>query len=163
MERERFRQLVEHRRLGERHSSWDAAGDIANLTFNITTGVTVTIDGAVASRTVATLNIGDTATTSNSYTLAASGGGTLTFDNGGNAAVLNQNATSNGDTITAPILLNSQLNITNASPSKTLTISGGITSGTAGTKTITIGGHGRRRRGDQRDRAGQRRRGDRQE
>src|SRR5882762_1393012 len=40
----------------------DGAGATANLTFNITTvaGRNVTIDGAVASRTIAILNIGDT-------------------------------------------------------------------------------------------------------
>jgi autotransporter-associated beta strand protein len=114
-----------------------AAGDTANLTFNITTNVTVTID---TTRTLGTLNIGDTTTQSNSYTLASSGGATLTFDNGASAAALTQNSTSNGDTISATTVLNSALNITNNNATKTLTLSGGITAGTAGTKAITIGG-----------------------
>lgn len=114
-----------------------AAGDTANLTFNISTNVTVTLD---TSRILATLNIGDTTTQSNSYTLASSGGSTLTFDNGSSAAALTQNGTSNGDTISATMLLNSALNITNNNATKTLTLSGGITAGTTGTKAITIGG-----------------------
>ena len=116
----------------------DGAGSTGNFTFNITTAGprTITIDGAVASRTLGILNIGDT-DASTSYRIAASGGGTLTFDNGGSNAQLNQTSTSAGDTISAPVLLNSSLDIANASASNTLTISGGMTAGTAGTKTIT--------------------------
>jgi autotransporter-associated beta strand protein len=114
-----------------------AAGDTANLTFNITTNVTVTLD---TSRTLGTLNIGDTTTQSNSYTLASSGGSTLTFDNGASAAALTQNSTSNGDTISATMLLNSALNVNDNNATKSLTLSGGISAGTTGTKTITITG-----------------------
>ena len=114
-----------------------AAGDTANLTFNITTNVTVTLD---SSRILSTLNIGDTATQSNSYTLASSGGSTLTFDNGASAAALTQNSTSNGDTISATMLLNSALSINDNNATKTLTLSGGISAGTTGAKIITITG-----------------------
>ncbi|EDY16010.1 autotransporter-associated beta strand repeat protein [Chthoniobacter flavus Ellin428] len=114
-----------------------AAGDIANLTFNITTNVTVTLD---TSRTLGTLNIGDTTTQSNSYTLASGSGSTLTFDNGVSAAALTQNSTSNGDTISAAMLLNSALNINDNNATKSLTLSGTIGAGTTGTKIITITG-----------------------
>src|SRR4051812_33231196 len=52
-----------------------AASDIANLTFNITGTRTVTID--TTSRIIGAMTIGDITTTSNSFTLAASGGATL--------------------------------------------------------------------------------------
>lgn len=54
-----------------------AAGDTVGLSFNITQNRTVTIDNT--SRTVGTLNIGDT-DASDAYNLAASGGASLTFD-----------------------------------------------------------------------------------
>src|SRR4051794_7830655 len=60
----------------------DGAGAVADFsTLNISNNRTVTIDGIVASRTVGILLLGDTDALS-SYTIAASGGGTLTFDNG---------------------------------------------------------------------------------
>ncbi|HSI13324.1 MAG TPA: autotransporter-associated beta strand repeat-containing protein, partial [Chthoniobacter sp.] len=114
-----------------------AAGDTANINFNITTNVAVTID---STRILGTLNIGDGTTQSNSYTVATSGAATLTFDNGASAAALTQSTTSNGDTISATTVLNSALTITNSNVTKTLTLSGGITAGTSGTKAITISG-----------------------
>src|SRR5687768_9731425 len=90
----------------------NASGATANLTFNATGTRTVTID--TTSRTVGILNIGDSNTT-HSYLLTASGGASLIFDNGGSTAQLNQNATSFGDTISAPISLASDLSISNAS------------------------------------------------
>jgi autotransporter-associated beta strand protein len=115
-----------------------AAGDTANLNFNITGTRTITIDGAVASRTVGFLTIGDT-NSSNSYTLAASGGGTLTFDTGVLAtnATLTQGSQTNGDTISAPLILNSSLDVSNAS-TVTLNLTGAI-SATGATRTITVG------------------------
>jgi autotransporter-associated beta strand protein len=114
----------------------DGGGFADFSTIDISAARTVTID--TTSRTVRRIDIGDT-NGNRSYTIAASGGGTLIFDNTANSAnaQLNQTATSNGDTISAPIVLNSSLDITNAS-ANTLTLStGGITAGTAGTKTIT--------------------------
>jgi autotransporter-associated beta strand protein len=118
----------------------DGAGATGNFTFNITATRTITIDGAVASRTLGILNIGDT-NASNSYTIAASGGGTLTFDNTPNSAnaQLNNTSTSGANnTISAPILLNSSLDISNASANN-LTLSGTIgSSATSGTQTISL-------------------------
>ena len=111
-------------------------GGFANFsTLNITANVTVTID--TTSRTVRRIDIGDTNDT-NSYTINRTGSATLIFDNTANSsnAQLNEVLNSHGDTISAPIVLNSSLDITNASAA-TLTLSAGITSGTAGTKTIT--------------------------
>jgi autotransporter-associated beta strand protein len=118
----------------------DGAGATGNFTFNITATRTITIDGAVASRTLGILNIGDT-NASNSYTIAASGGGTLTLDNTPNSAnaQLNNTSTSGANnTISAPILLNSSLDISNASANN-LTLSGPIgSSATSGTQTISL-------------------------
>ena len=111
-------------------------GGFANFsTLNITGNRTVTVN--TTSRTVRRIDIGDTNNT-NFYTINASGGASLIFDNTANSAnaQLNEVLNSNGDTISAPIVLNSSLDITNASPN-TLTLSGAITAGTAGTKTIT--------------------------
>jgi fibronectin-binding autotransporter adhesin len=121
-----------------------AAGDTVSLTFNLTAACTNTID--TTPRTVGTLNIGDPTTSFFPYTLAASGGGTLTFDNNGSGAALNKtnNATAT-DVISAPVILNDKLTITAPQP---LTISGDIseTGGAraltkAGTNTLTISGN----------------------
>lgn len=113
----------------------DGAGATGNFTFDITLTRTITIDGAVASRTLGIMNIGDPNGT-NSYTIAASGGGTLTFNNSGSNAQLNQTSTSANTTISAPISLSDNLDIKNDSANN-LTLSGGISAGTAGTKTVT--------------------------
>ncbi|HSH93613.1 MAG TPA: autotransporter-associated beta strand repeat-containing protein, partial [Roseimicrobium sp.] len=119
----------------------DGATFTANLTFNITAARTVTLDSA---RTIGTVNIGDLTTTSSSFTLAL-GANNLTFSNGGSAAVLAQNSTSNGDTISGAsggklvIAGNGTLNVTNAASGKTLTISSGIISGlSSGTQTLNF-------------------------
>jgi len=116
----------------------DGAGFTGNITMNINGARIATIDGT--SRTLGILNVGDT-NNNNSYTIASSGGATLTFDNTPNSAnaQLNQTSGSNGDAISAPILLKSSLDISNnASPAATLTISGTIaSSATSGTQTIT--------------------------
>ena len=110
----------------------DGAGATGNFLFNITVTRTITID---TSRTLGIMNIGDT-NGSNSYTIAAGAGQTLTLDNGGSNAQVNMVSTSANNTISAPVVLNGSLDITNASANN-LTLSGGITAGTAGTKTIT--------------------------
>ncbi|MCE9546734.1 MAG: autotransporter-associated beta strand repeat-containing protein [Planctomycetia bacterium] len=116
----------------------NAAGDIANIDNAISSNATITID--TTSRTIGILNIGDTDDT-NSFTIAASGGASLIFDNNASHAQINQESSSNGDTISAPILLKgSFLDIANAD-ADTFTISGGISAGSSGTKTITnLGG-----------------------
>jgi autotransporter-associated beta strand protein len=118
----------------------DGAGATGNFLFDITGARTVTIDGAVASRTLGILNIGD-ANGSAAYTVAADGGGTLTMNNGASAAQINQISTSFGDTISAPLILGSALTIANAS-TKNLTISGSISTSTGTTQTITNSGSG---------------------
>ena len=113
----------------------DGGGKADFSTINITGARNPNID--TTSRTVGRLDIGDTDGLQ-SYTISASGGASLIFDNTANAAnaQLNQTAGSHGDTISAPILLNSSLDITNAS-SAALVLSGAISANTAGTKTIT--------------------------
>lgn len=106
---------------------------VVGLTAGLATSRIVTID--TTSRTVGTLNIGDTNDT-NTYTIAASGGASLIMDNAGSGASINQISTSRGDSITAPISLLDNLSLTNASSTRTLTLSA-ISAGSAGTKTIT--------------------------
>ncbi len=119
----------------------DGAGANGNFGFDITADRVVTIDGAIASRTLGGLFIGDSNDT-NRYTIAASGGGTLTFDNTPNSANADLFAvsTSKGDTITAPILLKSSLTIRNTAtdPLAVMTLStGGIqSSATSGTQQL---------------------------
>jgi autotransporter-associated beta strand protein len=120
----------------------DGAGATGNFLFNITTGAgrTVTIDGAIASRTLGIMNIGDT-NASSPYTIAAINGGTLTFDNTPNVAnaQINMVSTSAQNQISAPVQLNSSLDISNVSnPSVLFLISGNVSSiAASGTQTIT--------------------------
>jgi len=118
----------------------NGAGNSAFLTFNITAARTVTID--TIPRTLGTLRTGDSDTT-HSYTLAATGGATLTFDNGSSHAHLNQSAKSKGDTLdnTLPILLNGSLDIVNTS-ANALTVAGTITANSAGVMTLSNLGSG---------------------
>jgi len=110
-----------------------SAGDTANITYNITGNYTITIDSP---RTVGILNIGDTGWRYQIYTIAASGEGTLTFDNLGSAAQINVLPMSRGDSINAPVLLNSDLEIRNKH-TNALTINGTVTANSAGAKTIS--------------------------
>lgn len=114
----------------------DGGGFADFSTINISGTRVVTIDAT--SRTVRRIDIGDIDTT-HSYNISASGGASLVFDNTANVAnaQLNQTATSNGDTISAPIVLNSSLDVTNASTAELTFSTGTISAGTAGTKTIT--------------------------
>ena len=111
-----------------------AAGDVVALTNNLSAPRAVTIDGT--SRTVGALFIGDAATTFYGFTLAASGGAGLTFNNSGSDATLTQtNNTSASDTLSVPLTLADNLFVTNRA---TLTLSGGISgSGKGVTKTGT--------------------------
>ena len=99
-----------------------AAGDIVRLAANITAARTVTIDSV--SRTVGTLIIGDPLSSYFNYTLDASGGAGLTFNNSGsNANLVQTNNTSASDTVFAPLTLTDNLIVTNRA---TLTLSGVI-------------------------------------
>lgn len=113
-----------------------AAGDVVGLTYNITAACTVTIDST--SRTVGTLNIGDSGSPFYAYTLAASGGAGLTFNNSGSTATLVQATTTAADSISAPLTLAANLSVSNSS---TLTLSGIIGDGGAG-KGLTKTGPG---------------------
>ncbi|MEO5715477.1 MAG: autotransporter-associated beta strand repeat-containing protein [Luteolibacter sp.] len=115
------------------------AGSTVGLTADITGNRTVTIN--TTSATVGTLNIADPTTSFFAYTLAASGGASLILDNSGTGAQINHLSTGAVDIISAPILLNDNLTISNAGANG-MTLSGAITAGSAGTKTITNSGSG---------------------
>jgi fibronectin-binding autotransporter adhesin len=105
----------------------DGAGNMAHFdTLDITTDVTVTLD---TSRTIGELYIGDTNGT-HRYSINPAGGTSLTFDSGVQFvnAVLQQSSTSAGDTIAAPVLLNSDLNVNNLSSANPFQITGNIAS-----------------------------------
>ena len=103
----------------------DGAGNSAFFnTLDITTNVTVTLD---TSRTIGSLLIADLNAT-HKYTISSSGGSTLTFDNAGSNSSLEQMGGSAGDTISAPILVNNDLDINNFSATNQFTISGNIAS-----------------------------------
>ncbi len=112
------------------------SGSIVNLTNDITATRVITINST--SRTVGILNVGDQ-NGSDAFTVAASGGASLIFDNGGSASELNLSGGSN--TISAPISLLSSLTIANAA-SGAQTLSGNVSGGSAGTKTIVNSGSG---------------------
>ena len=122
------------------------AGDVVGLSGNFTNNATITID--TTSRTLGILNIGDTTSTFRLVTVDSSGGASLTFDNSGSNAQLNSSVGNASNTaavtLSAPILLNSSLDIRNSSTAASLlTLStGGITSATSGTKTISNLGSG---------------------
>ena len=137
---------VDHSWLTDANENWNtsgnwtngvpnAASDTANLTLDITGNRVVTIN--TTSATIGILNIGDT-NGSNVYDLTNSGGATLTFDNGGSNAQVNQTSTSGGDFIDENIRLKGSLDITNAS-AHTLSFTGSIqSSATSGTQTISF-------------------------
>ncbi|HEX5218144.1 MAG TPA: autotransporter-associated beta strand repeat-containing protein [Verrucomicrobiae bacterium] len=87
------------------------AGDSVGLTFDITANRTVTID--TTARTVGTLNIGDPTSGYFAYTLAASGGANLTFNNNGLGALLYKPTAANTalDLISTPLVLADNLTI----------------------------------------------------
>ena len=109
-----------------------AAGDIVALTNNVTAERTITLDAV--SPTLGTLFIGDPASSYFGYTLAASGGAGLTFNNSGSDAVLAQtNNSSVTDTLSVPITLEDNLVVASRA---TLSLSGVISgSGKGLTKT----------------------------
>jgi autotransporter-associated beta strand protein len=110
----------------------DGAGFTADFSLvNITGARIVGVDTA---RIIGIINIGDTDGLQ-AYTVASVSSNSLTLDGGGNNAQINQTSTSAANTFSVPILLNTSLNITNASANN-LTFSGGISANTGGLKTI---------------------------
>ncbi|MEI6674845.1 MAG: autotransporter-associated beta strand repeat-containing protein [Verrucomicrobiota bacterium] len=132
----------------------DGARVTASLTYDISLARIITIN--TTSKTVGILDIGDKDDFYNGYygyTLAADAGLSLILDNNnaGIAGVAQINkkqaytdsATSAGDKISAPILLNSSLDISNSiNNGGLLTIEGGVSANSAGVKTITNKGAG---------------------
>ena len=112
----------------------NAAGDVIGLTNNITAARTVTID--TTSRTVGALNIGDSNNT-HAFTLAASGGAGLTFNNGGSGAALTELGTIQ-DTVSTPVTLADNLTVNVGGQ---LSISGPI-SESGGSRSLTKSGLG---------------------
>jgi len=118
-------------------SNWDpaavpgnAAGDVVGLTNNITAARTVTID--TTSRTVGTLNIGDSDNT-HAFTLGASGGAGLTFNNSGIPASLTKSGASTTDTVSTPVTLADNLTVTVAGS----LVMSGVISETGGNRSLT--------------------------
>ena len=116
------------------------AGSKVGLNTGTGGSVFVTIDGAVASRTVGTLDFGG----SSIWTVASGSGGTLTFDNSGSNAVINIEdvaaATLSNHVINAPVILNSSLIINANDPMRGLgTGAAGVISGAG---SITKNGPG---------------------
>ena len=107
----------------------DGANEMARFdTLDITVNVTVNLD---TPRTIGQLHLGDTNNT-HRYTIAPVSGSALIFDSGSSAAtLLRQSSTSAGDTISAPILLASNLDVFNSSTANPLTLSGSISPSTA--------------------------------
>jgi autotransporter-associated beta strand protein len=122
-----------------------AAGDTASLTFNISAARTVTID--TTSQTIGTLNLGDSDAGYFVFTLAASGGAKLTFDNSGAGALLFKPTAANTalDLISSPLVLADNLTIDTAvtgtgNSGNSIQISGLISE--TGVRTLTKNGVG---------------------
>lgn len=116
----------------------DGAGSVAGITGALSGARTVTLD---TSQSVGILDLGSTASGINRrYTI--SGSGALTFNNSASNAQLNFTTNNNGDSITAQILLESSLNISNSGTGTaqvTLGEAGAstVSAASSGTKTIT--------------------------
>ncbi len=104
----------------------DGAGATAWFTNNISANSIITIDGAVASRTLGALHIGDSGATYYRFDFAPSVGGTLTFNNGSARAQINKRVNATAETISVPLILASSLDLNNASAT-VLTLTGGLT------------------------------------
>lgn len=115
-------------------ANWGGAGfpnavdDFANVTANIAAGQTINLNTGI---TVGTLNLSDTTTASNRYTVAPGTAGVLTMQVGtGSAAInfLNTNTTS-GHVISAPVVLASSTTVTNNTPINSTLLSNATISG----------------------------------
>ena len=112
-----------------------SVGDVAIINQNIAAGRNITNDVPV---TLGRLDLGDT-DNSNLYNYKNGSGGSLTFNNAGSPAQINELATSKGDTISADFSLSDDLVVTNAS-TNVLTLSGMISGAKAITLNNTAGG-----------------------
>jgi lysophospholipase L1-like esterase len=110
-------------------SNPQSSGQTASFTSAITAPSTVMLDAALS---FATVNF----ESANSYTIAPGNGGSLTLDNGTGAAAVNDLAGSH--TISAPIQLDSNTNITVDNPGDRLTLSGGV----SGSVSLAVSGSG---------------------
>ena len=123
--------------------SWNANSNWSSDTFPNSVQAAAVINSAISAAQTIDLNqaiiVGQlsmgTSGGSGAFNLAGDGG-TLTLDNTPGQGVLFQSATSQGDTISAPVNVNGSLLITNAS-SHAFTVSGNIAGATNG---ITING-----------------------
>lgn len=122
----------------------NAAGAVADFSqVPISSGITVTFGSNV---TVGTILLGDTDNGS-PYTISAANGAVLTFDNGASAAILKNTVGANNGAVTANILLNSNLIVSNentaADTNGYFNIGGNgsghvLSAGSAGLKTLTF-------------------------
>ena len=116
--------------------NWDQAvptnsGDTANFNGTNTGAVSVTLDG---DHSVGALAF----TSSYSYSIAQGTGGNLTLDNQGASATVG--VILGNHSITAPVILNDNVQVTVTNPADSLTIAGNISSN--GTKGVTKLGNG---------------------
>ncbi len=125
----------------------NAAGDYANLQVEIAAAQTINLNQAI---TIGRLSIGDTSWGPGyvSYIVQAGTGGSLVFQASSGNAQIDKSAPGTdqraNDTISAPVVLMSDLDVmVNVNHQNgSITLSGGITAGTAGTRTITNSGTG---------------------
>ncbi len=116
--------------------NWDAAvptnsGDTANFNGTNTGAVSVTLDG---DHSVGAL----TFTSSHSYSINQGSSGKLTFDNQGAASTVG--VFLGNHSITAPVVLNDNVQVTVSNPADSLTIAGNISSnGTKGVQKLGSG------------------------
>ncbi len=91
------------------------------------------MDGS--NKLIGMLNIGDT-NGSNSFTV--SGGTTVVLNNGASAAEINQISTSKGDTLSAPLAVQSSSLLIHNASSNAFIINSYIQGGSAGAKVVTV-------------------------
>jgi fibronectin-binding autotransporter adhesin len=118
----------------------DGAGNSAHFdAVNLGTDITVTLD---TSRSIGNLYVGDTNGT-NHYTIASGPGAILNFNDNSSEfqvhSILQQSSTSGGDTVSATMTTQNDLEINNLSAAHTFTISGNISgSGSSGSGAFPI-------------------------
>ena len=110
----------------------NAIGAEAAFTVSTKAALTITLD---APQTVGSLLFGNSAAANVGYTLSGMGSNALTLNNAGNGATIT--VTNGTHVITAPVLLNDNLTVSNAG---SLTISGAIANGSNGPMGITLSG-----------------------
>jgi autotransporter-associated beta strand protein len=114
-----------------------AAGDVVTLSYDLTAASIVTMD--TTSRTVGSLTIGDPLTAFFGYTLAATNGAGLIFDNSASAATLTfPVADGVGNEISAPITLNGNLAVSASTPNTAINVLSGMIDDGASSYGITL-------------------------